>query len=162
VPRGVRQLHVRYSYNDQIDSDPLITGGNTLDIGLFDERGIAPGSRGYRGWSGSEKMAFTIDAEWATPPYRAEAIGAGTWHVMLGPYKVAPQGLEYRVEITFNASLPREERVVLRSGAPSRPALPRAAKPGWIRGDLHCHTLYSDGDSWPGEMLHAATEAGLD
>ena len=53
VPRGVRQLHVRYSYNDQIDSDPLLVGGNTLDIGMFDERGIAPGSPGYRGWSGS-------------------------------------------------------------------------------------------------------------
>ena len=76
VPAGVRQLHVAYSYNDQIDSDPLIGGGNTLDIGMFDERGIAPSSPGYRGWSGSEKMAFTIDAEWATPPYRAGASNA--------------------------------------------------------------------------------------
>jgi predicted metal-dependent phosphoesterase TrpH len=36
------------------------------------------------------------------------------------------------------------------------------ARPGWLRGDLHCHTLYSDGDSWPPEMLNAAAEAGLD
>jgi len=162
VPRGVRQLHVRYSYNDQIDSDPLLTGGNTLDIGMFDERGIAPGSPGYRGWSGSEKLEFTIDAEWATPPYRPGPIGAGTWHVMLGPYKIAPQGLEYRVEITFNPGLPREERSVVRTGTPARPSMPRAAEPGWIRGDLHCHTLFSDGDSWPSEMLHAAAEGGLE
>jgi hypothetical protein len=162
VPRGVRQIHVRYSYNDQIDSDPLLTGGNTLDIGMFDERGIAPGSPGYRGWSGSEKLEFTVDAEWATPPYRPGPIGAGTWHVMLGPYKIAPQGLEYRVEITFNAGLPRQERVTMRTGTPTRPAMSRAAEPGWIRGDLHCHTLYSDGDSWPSEMLHAAAESGLE
>ncbi len=162
VPSGVRQLHVRYSYDDRIDSDPLITGGNTLDIGLFDERGIAPGSPGYRGWSGSERLEFTVDAEWATPPYRAGPIGSGTWHVMLGPYKVAAHGLEYRVEIRFNAGVPREDRVVLRTGVPRRPALPPPAEPGWIRGDLHCHTLYSDGDSWPAEMLLAAAEAGLD
>ncbi len=162
VPHGIRQLHVRYSYNDQIDSDPLITGGNTLDIGLFDERGTAPGSRGYRGWSGSEKLEFTVDEEWATPPYQAGPIGAGTWHLMLGPYKVAPWGLDYRVEVTFNADRPREERIILRRGTPTRPSLPRAAQPGWVRGDLHCHTLFSDGDSWPAEMLHAAAEAGLD
>ena len=161
VPKGIRQLHVRYSYNDQIDSDPLITGGNTLDIGIFDERGIAPGSPGYRGWSGSEKLEFTIDAEWATPPYRAGPIGAGRWHVMLGPYKVGPRGLDYRVEIAFNEERPREERVVLRRGAPRRPSLP-PAETGWVRGDLHCHTLYSDGDSWPSEMLLAAAEAGLE
>lgn len=162
VPAGTRQIHVRYEYSDQIDSDPLITGGNTLDIGLFDERGHAAGSRGYRGWSGSEKMAFTVDAEWATPPYRAGGIGAGTWHVLLGPYKVAPQGLDWRVEVWFDLSLTREERVVVRTGAARRPALPAAAEPGWVRGDLHCHTLYSDGDSWPGEMLDAAVEAGVE
>ncbi len=161
VPAGTRQIHVRYEYSDQIDSDPLITGGNTLDIGLFDERGHAAGSRGYRGWSGSEKMSFTVDAEWATPPYRAGAIGAGTWHVLLGPYKVAPEGLEWRVEIWLDLGLPPEERVVLRGGVPNRPTLPPAAEPGWVRGDLHCHTLYSDGDSWPAEMLLTAAETGL-
>jgi hypothetical protein len=31
-----------------------------------------------------------------------------------------------------------------------------------VRGDLHCHTLYSDGDSWPAEMLGEATARGLD
>ena len=161
VPAGITQLHVRYSYNDRIDSDPLISGGNTLDIGIFDERGIAPSSPGYRGWSGSEKLELTIDEDWATPPYRAGAIGAGTWHVMLGPYNVGPRGVDYRVEVTFNAGRLREERVIARRGPPRRPTLP-AAEPGWLRGDLHCHTLYSDGDSWPSEMLVAAAEAGLE
>ncbi|MBA2518563.1 MAG: CehA/McbA family metallohydrolase, partial [Chloroflexia bacterium] len=34
--------------------------------------------------------------------------------------------------------------------------------PGWLRCDLHCHTRYSDGDSWPAEMRAAAAAAGLD
>src|SRR5215216_326628 len=37
-----------------------------------------------------------------------------------------------------------------------------AAEPGWVRGDLHCHSLYSDGDSWPSELLVRAAELGLD
>jgi predicted metal-dependent phosphoesterase TrpH len=161
VPAGLRQLHIRYSYSDQIDSDPLVVGGNTLDIGLFDERGIAEGSPGFRGWSGSNKMELTIDEGWATPPYRKGKIGSGTWHVLLGPYKVGPRGCDWRVEIWFDPGLPSAWRM---SGAIVRrdpDPLPEA-RPGWLRGDLHCHTLYSDGDSWPPEMLNAAAEAGLD
>ena len=162
VPDGVRQLHVRYGYTDRIDSDPLITGGNTLDIGLFDERGIAEASPGFRGWSGSEKMEFTIDEGWATPPYRAGQIGAGTWHILLGPYKVGPRGCDWKVEIWFDPGIRSAWRMsgaVVGHREPDPLPEPRA---GWLRGDLHCHTLYSDGDAWPQEMLHTAAEAGLD
>jgi hypothetical protein len=37
-----------------------------------------------------------------------------------------------------------------------------AAETGWLRGDLHCHTLHSDGDSWPTDMLADAVRRGLD
>jgi hypothetical protein len=74
---------------------------------------------------------------------------------------VAPQGCDWRVEIRLNPGLPAFERDLVRSGKPNRPSLP-PAREGWVRGDLHCHTRYSDGDSWPSEMLHAAAEAGLD
>jgi hypothetical protein len=161
IPGGLRQIHIRYSYSDQIDSDPTISGGNTLDIGLFDERGITEGSPGFRGWSGSNKMEFTIDEMWATPPYRKGKLGAGTWHVLLGPYKVGPRGCDWKVEIWFNPGLPSP----LRSGAVARRVDPDPlpeVRSGWLRGDLHCHTLYSDGDSWPQEMLMTASEAGLD
>ncbi|MEK6208532.1 MAG: CehA/McbA family metallohydrolase [Chloroflexota bacterium] len=160
VPAGLRQLHVRYSYSDQIDSDPLVGGGNTLDIGLFDERGIAEGSPGFRGWSGSNKMEITIDETWATPPYRKGKLGAGRWHVLLGPYKVGPRGCDWKVEIWFDPGL-RAPAEVWRAGTGHNPSLP-AKRAGWLRGDLHCHTLFSDGDSWPVEMLEAAGAAGLD
>jgi hypothetical protein len=162
VPPGARQLHLRYSYSDQVGSDPALRDGNTLDIGLFDERGIAPGSPGFRGWSGSNKGAFTIDRDWATPPYRPGPLGAGRWHVALGPYKVCPRGLDYRVRIWFDLGLPAPQRAPARPGPIARPRLPPAAEPGWLRGDPHCHTLYSDGDSWPEEARLAAAAAGLD
>jgi hypothetical protein len=161
VPAGLRQIHVRYSYSDQIDSDPLIGGGNTLDIGLFDERGTAEGSPGFRGWSGSNKMEFTIDEIWATPPYRKGKIGAGRWHVLLGPYKVGPSGCDWTVEIWFDPGLRSPWKHTGISRRIDRGPLPEA-RTGWLRGDLHCHTLYSDGDSWPPEMLNSAAEAGLE
>ncbi|MFL5679471.1 MAG: CehA/McbA family metallohydrolase, partial [Chloroflexota bacterium] len=161
VPSGHRQLHIRYSYSDRIDSDPLVGGGNTLDIGLFDPRGTETGSEGFRGWSGSNKLEFVVGEDWATPPYAPGPILAGTWNVLLGPYKVGPRGCDWSVEIRFDPGLPPFERDVVRAGPPVRPALP-AARDGWLRGDLHCHTRYSDGDSWPAEMLHAGAEAGLD
>jgi predicted metal-dependent phosphoesterase TrpH len=161
VPPGLRQLEIRYTYSDRIDSDPLVDGGNTLDIGLFDPHGSGPGSRGFRGWSGSHKDAFVVGVDWATPPYAAGPMPAGTWNVLLGPYKVGPRGCDYRIEIRFDPEVAAPPRDLVRTGLPRRPVLP-AARPGWIRGDLHCHTRYSDGDSWPSEMLHAAAEAGLD
>jgi predicted metal-dependent phosphoesterase TrpH len=165
VPAGVWQLHVCYDYTDRISSDPLLQGGNTLDIGLFDQRGIAAGSPGFRGWSGSNKLNFTVDREWATPPYLPGPLGAGTWHLLLGPYKIGPRGLDYRVELWFNAGLPFETRSPLPAGLPATEwnavQFPAAAE-GWLRGELHCHTLYSDGDSWPADVVVAAAEAGLD
>jgi hypothetical protein len=161
VPPGIRALHITYDYSDRIASDPLLGGGNTLDIGLFDPRGIAPSSPGFRGWSGSNKLAFSVTETWATPPYLAGPIQTGTWHVLLGPYKVGPRGCEYRVDINFalhpGAAQPRPLDVHAQ-----RPRLASAAEPGWLRGDLHCHTLHSDGDSWPTDMLAEAVERGLD
>jgi len=161
VPPGHRQLHIRYAYSERIDSDPDIAGGNTLDIGLFDPRGTATGSRGYRGWSGSHQVEFVVGEDWATPPYAAGPIVPGTWNVLLGPYKVGPRGCDWSVEVRFDPGVRWVEPDVVRTGDPRRPSLP-AARAGWLRGDLHCHTRYSDVDSWPSEMLHAAAEAGLD
>lgn len=161
VPSGLRQLEIRYSYTDRIDSDPLLSGGNTVDIGLFDPRGTATGGPGFRGWSGSNKLELVIGTEWATPPYAAGPILPGEWHVLLGPYKVGPRGCAWRVEIRFDPDIVAPPADLVRTGRADRPILP-AARPGWSRGDLHCHTRFSDGDSWPAEMLHAATATGLE
>jgi hypothetical protein len=161
VPPGVRALHVRYEYSDRIASDPLLSGGNTLDIGLFDPRGIAPSSPGFRGWSGSNKLEFSLTDTWATPPYLSGPISPGTWNVLLGPYKVGPRGCEYRVDISLGDdpgnSQPRPHTV---HALP--PDLGPPGEAGWLRGDLHCHTLHSDGDAWPADVLGEAVRRGLD
>jgi hypothetical protein len=156
VPSGVGSLHIEYGYSDRIGSDPRLSGGNTLDIGLFD-------AHDFRGWSGSHKLEFTVSETWATPAYTAGPITPGEWRVLLGPYKVAPRGCDYEVRISFSAECgdpPYSEP--LQVVAERQVGLSAAAEPGWLRGDLHCHTLYSDGDSWPADMLAQAVERGLD
>ena len=163
IPEGIHQLHISVTYNDRIGSDPMIVGGNTLDIGVFDNNGTNSNGTGLRGWSGSVRTEITIDEDWATPPYRAGAIGAGTWHMLLGAYKVGPQGLDAEVTVSLNSSISDPGKPPVANLADlKRAALPPAAEPGWYRGDLHMHTVYSDGDSYPHEVAAFAYQTGLD
>jgi hypothetical protein len=155
VPGGVARIDVSYSY----DTPAVPEGGlgNSCDIGVFDERGVELGGDGFRGWSGGSRGSFFIGAGEATPGYLPGLVNAGTWHVVLGPYTVAPSGLDYRVTVTLTRG---------RAGAPFTPDYPptRAAGRGraWYRGDCHLHTVHSDGRRTPAEVAAAARAAGLD
>jgi hypothetical protein len=156
VPEGVRELAVVYSYDRP--TPPPGVAGNALDIGIFDEDGYELGNRrGFRGWSGGFRDRFTISRGDATPGYLPGPVNPGTWHVILGPYTIAPQGMSWRVEVT------------LRFGPPGPafrpdPAPHRAAGRGraWYRGDMHLHTVHSDGARTPEELVAGARAAGLD
>lgn len=163
VPGGVSQLHISIHYNDRIGSSPLLSGGNTLDVGLFDNQGTASGGPGLRGWSGSERTEITIDTHWATPPYRPGTPESGEWHLLLGAYKIGENGLTADVTVTLNSEESAPEiPPVAELGHLTKGLLPPPAEPGWYRGDLHMHTVYSDGDSYPHEVAAAVYEAGLD
>jgi hypothetical protein len=155
VPRGVRRIHVSYTYDKP--TVPTGTPGNALDIGIFDERGTDLPGEGFRGWSGGFRTEFAIAAEEATPAYLAGPLNAGTWHVVLGPYTVAPQGLDYELTITLDYG---------RQGTTPRPVYPperaRGRGRAWYRGDCHLHTVHSDGARTPAEVAAAARAAGLD
>lgn len=163
IPSGVEQFHISITYNDRIHSSPLMKSGNTLDVGLFDPQGIESGGPGLRGWSGSVRTEITIDRNWATPPYRSGEIQHGEWNVLLGAYKIGSNGLDAKVTLTLNSyhQAPHIPPVAELADI-QRAALPSAAEPGWYRGDLHMHTVYSDGDSYPHEVAAAAYKAGLD
>ncbi|EPJ36678.1 hypothetical protein STAFG_6270 [Streptomyces afghaniensis 772] len=155
VPAGVRELKVAYTYDRP--SVPAGTTGNALDIGIFDDRGTELGGRGFRGWSGGARTEFFIRADEATPGYLPGPVREGTWHIALGPYTVAPQGLSYEITITLTYGEP---------GEAARPVYPpdRAGGRGraWYRGDCHLHSWYSDGRRTPAEIGALARAAGLD
>ncbi|MFF4700779.1 CehA/McbA family metallohydrolase [Streptomyces chattanoogensis] len=155
VPHGVREIAVSYGYDRPTVPDG--TAGNACDIGIFDERGTDLGGAGFRGWSGGARTEFFLRADDATPGYLPGPVNAGTWHIALGPYTVAPQGLDYDVTIT------------LRYGAPGRtpdpvhpPERARGRGRAWYRGDNHLHSVHSDGKRTPAEIAALARAAGLD
>ncbi|MGQ4383128.1 CehA/McbA family metallohydrolase [Streptomyces sp. SAS_270] len=155
VPHGVRELHVAYTYEKP--SVPAGTAGNALDIGLFDERGTELGGTGFRGWSGGARTEFFVRADDATPGYIPGPLRPGTWHIALGPYTVAPQGLPYEITITLTYGEP---------GVAPKPVYPPSRAKGrgraWYRGDCHLHSWYSDGRRTPAEIAALARAAGLD
>ncbi|GAA4640485.1 CehA/McbA family metallohydrolase [Actinoallomurus vinaceus] len=155
VPKGVQKIAVQYSYDKP--TVPAGTPGNSCDIGVFDERGLKLGGKGFRGWSGGFRTSFEISNSEATPGYLPGPVNPGTWHIVLGPYQVAPQGLNYQVQITLTYGEPGP------AFTPNYP--PKRAKGrgrAWYRGDGHLHTVYSDGRRLPAEVAAGARAAGLD
>ncbi|UYQ62737.1 CehA/McbA family metallohydrolase [Streptomyces peucetius] len=155
VPRGVREIRVSYTYEKP--AVPGGTQGNALDIGVFDERGTALGGDGFRGWSGGARSEFFIRADDATPGYLPGPVRPGTWHIALGPYTVAPQGLAYEVTVTLTyGSAPEPATQVY------PPERAKGRGRAWYRGDCHIHSWYSDGRRTPAEIAALARAAGLD
>lgn len=155
VPRGVREIRVRYTY-----PDPLPGPGyskNVIDIGIFDPSGAGLGNAaGFRGWSGGARTSFRISRGSATPGYLAGSITPGRWRVALGPYQIVSR-VPYEVTVTllFGRQDPRFQP------DPAPTAVPDTGA-GWYRGDLHVHTVHSDGSQTQPEVLRYARAAGLD
>jgi hypothetical protein len=161
VPAGVGRLDVVYRYDAMIGSDPHLTGGNTLDIGIFDARGSGFSSPGYRGWTGSARDRFFISPTEATPGYMPGPIQPGTWHVILGAYKVAANGCGYEIDVTFTPG-PGDSATFPPLLALTDTPKGTYASGAWLRGELHCHTTNSDGDSSVEEVVHLCEGLGLD
>ncbi|GAB2448072.1 CehA/McbA family metallohydrolase [Nocardioides hungaricus] len=156
VPKGVRRIEVSYTYPDPIDSG-LGFSKNVIDIGIFDSSGIGVGNaKGFRGWSGGARTSFRLSRTSATPGYLPGPITPGRWRIALGPYQVVtPIDYEVRVTLVHGAA-----------GADFEPAPAPTAVPGtgagWYRGDLHVHTVHSDGSQTQRQVLEYAVAAGLD
>jgi hypothetical protein len=174
VEPGTAGLRIDYWFSQQIGADRVgQQAGNIVDIGLFDPRGADfLSAEGFRGWSGSSKQAFAISEREATPGYVPGPILAGTWHVVLGLYQLAPEGCDYRVTVTplekekrdeedAQGSVPRE--MASPADRTARQAQPRPGTgPRWHRGDLHTHTHHSDGTAPLSDLVAVARAQGLD
>lgn len=91
-------------------------GKVTIDLGL-------KGPSRIRGWSGGARTEFYVGLEKATPGYLpGDLTPGGQWSVLLGAYRVPIDGCSVKIEIHFKL---KEYR--------------------WLKGDLHSHTVHSDG-----------------
>src|SRR5450755_1421135 len=133
----------------------------TLDLGCI-------GPAGFRGWSGGARRSFVITAAQATPGYLPGELEPGTWQVMIGLYRMPLDGIEYRVaaEVTgAGGSLapePQPDPPPPLAQRPPRRDLPASAGRRWLAGDLHTHTVHSDGAMTVPELARFAVSQGLD
>ncbi len=154
VPPGTHALRVALAY----DRSQAV-----LDLGC-----LGPG--GFRGWSGSARRSFVITPEAATPGYLTGPLEPGTWQVMIGICRLSPDGAGYELTVDL-ADAPG------RLAPPAAPAAPPALAPGhrparrdlpahpgrrWLAGDLHSHTVHSDGDETVAGLARLAAGQGLD
>ncbi len=136
VEEQIETIELSYSYQ-RFRMEPNQWGVekkeiNIIDLGLFSADGQ------LRGWSGSERLSVTISEHHATPGYKRGPIIAGTWHVALGIYKVETEAI---VEVTIKM-IPKKRR--------------------YFKGDLHMHTLNSDGKYSTSEVVSYAKHAQMD
>jgi PHP domain/PHP-associated len=169
VPTKVVRISINYQYDRANDA-------NAIDIGLFDSRatGSDADPRGFRGWSGGKRSEFFVSRNDATPGYLKGDMPAGTWRIILGLYKVAPSGVDIALKIVITTEESSSFSLSPRTGSPAIAKAPNgretssfplvSGKPNlrWWSGDLHMHTVHSDGDWTISDLVSTARRLGLD
>ena len=136
MPEGIERIEVDYDYpryaEESFPEGRSLREANIIDLGIFDEKDR------LWGWSGSNQRSVFCSSTAASPGYRHGIFAKGRWAVCLGLYKI---------ENTVKAE------VVLRM-------YPREKK--LYRGDLHIHTVNSDGSYKTSFVIDMCEKAGLD
>ncbi len=169
VPSGCAGLAIELEYD---------TSAGVLDLGCF-------GPNGFRGWSGGARSRYVITPTSATPGYLAGELEPGEWQVVLGLHRIATSKLRYQVTATIGSVEPDPESPVstpasgylpgspvstpasgyVPASVPERPPrreLPAESGWRWLAGDLHAHTVHSDGSLTIDELAALAAGQGLD
>lgn len=121
-----------------------------IDLGLFDAAGR------FHGYSGGARDSFTVTPAFATPGYLPGEVDDPV--VFLGLHRIPPSGLPWSLTV----GPPSAPAVVEVPPVPQRPARHPCVPPGWYAGDLHAHTVHSDGSLTIDELAAQAVAQGLD
>ena len=160
VPARTKSLTLSYQYDRK-------NGANVLDLGVFD--GTETNIESFRGWSGGRRNTIFISENSASHGYVAGKIPPGMWRVILGLYKVAPEGVEVAVKVKFNeidraaqAEFDTEKAKTFEFPLNKKIPASKFNDLTWFRGDLHAHTFYSDGSWTIKSLLDYAAANNLD
>jgi hypothetical protein len=140
MPPDTETFSLSYYYERYSESQVQVEHGaftsrvemNIIDLGLIAPDGSQVGA------SGSDKTAIQLSETYATPGYQTTSLVPGEWQILLGAYKVAPEGVTVRYELAFT---PKRRRL--------------------LKGDFHTHTLASDGVLTVNELAQHALRHGL-
>jgi hypothetical protein len=141
MPASIESFSLTYTYRRHDEMEIQVENGtftsrkevNIIDLGL-----IAPDGRQV-GTSGSDKTSISISETHATPGYQPCRLTPGEWQIIVGAYKVADAGVDVLYELSFTSKYMR-----------------------LYKGDLHTHTLASDGVLSIEQLAQHAHCNGLD
>ena len=128
---------------------------NKLTITLFD-------GAGFRGEAhrGGTRHAVHVDGQTATPGFIPGRLPAGEWTVRINAQAALDSAppLQYKLQVNVLTGTATDAPIVW-AASPTR-VLSR--EPGWYRGELHSHTMHSDGNWTLAQLWKRAGELGLD
>lgn len=141
MPANTARLDLRYAYQSHASEPLALPEGqfartkrvNIVDIGLIAPDGSQVGA------SGSSRSEIMVSETSATPGYQPYPLTPGSWQIILGAYVIAPEGVDVEIRLEFTPKVPR-----------------------WLCGDLHVHTLASDGSLPLEHLAEHARIHGLD
>ncbi|HWQ46064.1 MAG TPA: CehA/McbA family metallohydrolase [Longilinea sp.] len=141
MPADIEKLTLSYRYERYEEKEAAAGAGmfhtrdqvNIVDLGLIAPDGSQVGA------SGSDKLEITVSETFATPGYHAVPLVPGEWKIIVGAYNIGPQGLKVVYTFTFTEKILR-----------------------LLKGDLHTHTVASDGVQTVEELAWRARRNGLD
>jgi hypothetical protein len=141
MPPQTEAFSLTYRYERHHEEETRVEFGtftareeiNIIDLGLVSPNGT------QMGVSGSDKTEIHVSETQATPGYHPCPLVPGEWGILIGAYKVAPAGVTVTYELTFT---PKHLRL--------------------LKGDLHTHTVGSDGILTAEELARHAQRQGLD
>ena len=152
VPDGATRITATLSF------DPAMVDGhrNLICLSLYDPCIF----RGARHRHGNRHVA-EIRHDLATPGFLPGSLPPGDWVVQLETHMVMPgAACTYRIEVAIDHGEALPEVV----DTPPVPRFDRVAdhRSGWYLGDLHAHTVHSDGTWEVADLVAAARTRGLD
>ena len=163
VPDGTDELRIRFRWG------PIQVGSrherNLVTLSLF-------GPNGFRGAAVRERPehGIMVGESSATPGFLVGPLPPGEWLIVLDTAEILNNGaesghVEYQVEA--DARISRATRDPGRpTGRPSSAAhasrQPRRHGERWYHGDLHSHTVHSDGSITVEDRARGAVARGLD
>jgi hypothetical protein len=141
MPEDTAEFSLTYTYPLDRETSTPVDGGsftsrettNIIDLGL-----IAPDGEQV-GVSGSNKSSITLSSNRATPGYTPHPLTPGEWQILIGAYKVVLEGVTVTYELTFT---PKQRALFI--------------------GDIHTHTMASDGVLTTEELARHARRQGFD
>jgi len=159
LPNGIQRLEARF-----IEGSP----DTKLGLGLFGPGGAKFQMSDFRGITGEERREIFVQRDAATPGFTAGDLPSGEWQIAV-PNFLNFGGTAF-VEVKMFSQNGIVDADIVNLTKPATEPVPEMVidQPGWYKGDLHVHTVYSS-DAFssgsaktPRDAAEAAKANGLD